>query len=271
VEQQHDNLDKPPNSREGNERHQQQQQQNVTTLATKNDSITTAVVGKYTTPHATLRALRRYPLDCDGTTGLPYTLLVDYDNDSINNNGEIAVREAIRKIDALASSSSNLLSYWDYGYDGIIEAVRRNRDRIDYSRVLIHANNNTLTSSATAFDDDTGINDDDEEEEDGTIMGKKKRKRGRRSTVVRFKDDNNSNEDMVARQGGVKTNSGPILKRRRKMMQKRTEDVPPEDDGTDDVERCLGLLQPVVGRPPSSIGDETYQWEDILNEMTLEE
>jgi hypothetical protein len=207
VEQQHDNLDKPPNSREGNERHQQQQQQNVNTLATKNDSITTAVVGKYTTPHATLRALRRYPLDCDGTTGLPYTLLVDYDNDaSSNNNEEMAVNEVIRKIDAFASSST----YWDYGYDSIIEAVRRNRDRIDYSRVLIHANNNnTLTSSATAFDDDTGINDDEEEEEEeeeGTIMGKKKRKRGRRSTVVRFKDDDddNSNEDVVARQGDVK-------------------------------------------------------------------
>jgi hypothetical protein len=30
-------------------------------------------------------------------------------------------------------------------------------------------------------------------------------------------------------------------------------------------------LQPVAGRPPSSIGDEIYKWEDILNEMTLEE
>lgn len=271
MEQQYDNLDKRCN-REGCE----QQQQNVT-LDTRNDGI--ATLGKYTTPYATLRALRQYLLDCDGSTGLPCTLLVDYDDDVTNKNkisssssyADLAVREAIRKIDAFASSN---LSYWDYGYDGIIEAVRRNRDRIDYSRVL-HANNNTLSSSATAFDDDTGINNDDEreveEEEEETMKGKKKRKRGRRSTVVRFRDDDdNSNDDVVARQG-VKTNSGPILKSRRKMMQQQTEDVPPEEDGTGEVERCNGLLQPVTGRPPSSIGDETYKWEDILNEMSLEE
>lgn len=250
MEQQYYNLDKQRN-RNGNEQQ-------------RNEGIAT----KYTTPHATLRALRRYPLDCDGYTGLPYTLLVDYD-DAANNKNEIsssslsssyadlAVREAIRKIDAFASSN---LSYWDYGYDGIIEAVRRNRDRIDYSRVL-HANNNTLSSSATAFDDD---------DEKGTMKGNKKRKRGRRSTVVRFQDDDDdSNEDVVARQG-VKTNSGPILKSRRKMMmQQQTEDFPPEK--YDEVQRCNGLLQPVMGRPPSSIGDETYKWEDILNEMSLEE
>ena len=269
MEGQYDNLDRQRN-REGNEL----RRQNVTP-AMRNDGI--ATLGKYTTPHATLRSLRRYLLDCDDSTGLPYTLLVDYDDatneneissSSSSSSADLAVREAIRKIDAFASSN---LSYWDYGYDGIIEAVRRNRDRIDYSRVL-HANNNTLSSSATTFDDDTGINDDEEEEEEeeGTMKGKKKRKRGRCSTVVRFKDDDdNSNED-VARQG-VKTNSGPLLKRRRKMMQKQTEDVPAEEDGTDAVERCNGLLQPVTGRPPSFIGDETYKWEEILNEMSLEE
>lgn len=262
MERQYDNLDKQRSNREGNE----QQRQNVH-LAMRNDGI---ALGKYTTPHATLRSLRRYLLDCDDSTGLPYTLLVDYDDatneneisssSSSSSSADLAVREAIRKIDAFASSN---LSYWDYGYDGIIEAVRRNRDRIDYSRVL-HANNNTLSSSATTYDEE-------EEEEEGTIQGKKKRKRGRRSTVVRFKDDDdNSNED-VARQG-VKTNSGPLLKRRRrKMMQKQTEDVPAEEDGTDEVERCNGLLQPVTGRPPSFIGDETYKWEEILNEMSLEE
>ena len=153
MERQYDNLDKQRNNREGNE----QQRQNVH-LAMRNDGI---ALGKYTTPHATLRSLRRYLLDCDDSTGLPYTLLVDYDDatneneisssSSSSSSADLAVREAIRKIDAFASSN---LSYWDYGYDGIIEAVRRNRDRIDYSRVL-HANNNTLSSSATTFDDDT--------------------------------------------------------------------------------------------------------------------
>ncbi len=81
---------------------------------------------KFSTAYAALHSLRRYEPDCDGS-GKPYEHLRPIrqeDNDK-------SARKIIQQIDEMANNGQTL---WHYGWDAIEEAVKRNKERIDYSR-----------------------------------------------------------------------------------------------------------------------------------------
>lgn len=82
---------------------------------------------KFATAYAALHSLRRYEPDCDGS-GKPYEHLRpirQHDNDK-------SARKIIQQIDEMARHGQTL---WHHGWDAIEEAVKRNRERIDYSKV----------------------------------------------------------------------------------------------------------------------------------------
>lgn len=242
------------------------------TLPTRKE--TTA--GYYTTPHSALRGVRRYPPDCDGS-GLPTECLPNLDCHH-DSSAAATAREAIQQIDELAQIGD--MTYWEYGWDGILEAVARNRERIKYTSLN--------ASNVGTYNDDTATVKDNM----GGSGGREKRGE-RRKAVVRFNIDDEiapyegKNADGIA-------HGCSILKRRRVVQQEthphhlseryvvdtvsncNTDDL--ETKGCNETEyqehATLGEYARnggVRGRPPSSIGEETFRWDSVLEVMTMEE
>ena len=82
--------------------------------------------GKYKTPYASLHSLRRYKSDCDGS-GKPLTHLRSMKQDESVSSA----RKITQQIDEMARDGQ---TYWHHGWDAVEEAVKRNRERIGYSR-----------------------------------------------------------------------------------------------------------------------------------------
>ncbi len=80
----------------------------------------------YATPYAALHSLRRYKPDCDGS-GKPSKHLHPIQQD----DNDLSARKIIQQIDEMAQNNK---TYWHHGWDAIEEAVKRNRERINYSR-----------------------------------------------------------------------------------------------------------------------------------------
>ena len=80
----------------------------------------------YATPYAALHSLRRYEPDCDGS-GKPSKHLHPLRQDE----NDLSARKIIQQIDEMARNNQ---TYWHHGWDAVEEAVKRNRERIDYSR-----------------------------------------------------------------------------------------------------------------------------------------
>ncbi len=80
----------------------------------------------YATPYAALHSLRRYKPDCDGS-GKPATHLHPIRQDE----NDLSARKIAQQIDEMAHNNK---TYWHHGWDAIEEAVKRNKERIGYSR-----------------------------------------------------------------------------------------------------------------------------------------
>ena len=80
----------------------------------------------FATPYAALHSLRRYEPDCDGS-GKPSKHLRPIRQDE----NDVSARKIIHQIDEMARNNQ---TYWHHGWDAVEEAVKRNRERIDYSR-----------------------------------------------------------------------------------------------------------------------------------------
>lgn len=80
----------------------------------------------YATPYAALHSLRRYKADCDGS-GEPSKHLHPIRQDE----NDLSARKIIQQIDEMAHNNK---TYWNHGWDAVEEAVKRNRERIVYSR-----------------------------------------------------------------------------------------------------------------------------------------
>lgn len=80
----------------------------------------------YATPYAALHSLRRYEPDCDGS-GKPLKHLHPVRQDE----NDLSARKIIQQIDEMARNNQ---TYWQHGWYAVEEAVKRNRERIDYSR-----------------------------------------------------------------------------------------------------------------------------------------
>ena len=84
------------------------------------------VFSKFSTPYAALNSLRRYEPDCDGSGNASKHL--SSVGQEINDS---SARKIIQLIDKMAYNGQ---TEWYHGWDAIEEAVRRNRQRIAYSR-----------------------------------------------------------------------------------------------------------------------------------------
>eukprot|EP00984_Skeletonema_dohrnii_P024185 scaffold13289_cov82-Skeletonema_dohrnii-CCMP3373.AAC.2 len=80
----------------------------------------------FATPYAALHSLRRFEPDCDGS-GKPSKHLRPIRQDE----NDVSARKIIHQIDEMARNNQ---TYWHHGWDAVEEAVKRNRERIDYSR-----------------------------------------------------------------------------------------------------------------------------------------
>ncbi len=80
----------------------------------------------YATPYAALHSLRRYKPDCDGS-GEPSEHLHPIRQDE----EDLSAGKIIEQIDEMAHNNK---TYWHHGWDAVEEAVKRNKERINYSR-----------------------------------------------------------------------------------------------------------------------------------------
>ena len=204
-----------------------------------------------------------------------------------------SARGAIRRIDDMVRNGD---AHWEYGWDAIEEAVARNRERIYYPRVAAAAARSSGVDDGDVVDGGGGSL-----RGNGAGAGRGKRGRcsdGGRMKAVRFENDGDrddadgDDEDDSRGDGGIRDvnvsvsangkAASTISKRRRGAA--GHEEAPPivrnvrdesncngvgASDGTDGRGAAFGEL--VGGRPPSSIGQETFRWDDLVEEMTTEE
>ncbi len=227
---------------------------------------TSSTRSDYVSPYTALHALRRYPNDCDGS-GLPSQHLpaiddVDVDDaKSFVSKSSISARKVIQQIDTMAMR--NDMTYWHYGWDAIEEAVQRNRQRIDYSR---------MGNSATAIDTLTSIRGNEEDEVemgDGLVAGE-----GGDDNIILRRNSNHAADDVSLikksrKRGRSAGSSGVCNKDDHNQIDVAEKDD--HDDCNNDYVINNNTAHLQKGRPPSSIGAEEYHRNDILHELTLQE
>ena len=201
-----------------------------------------------------------------------------------------SARGAIRRVDDMVRNGT---ASWEYGWDAIEEAVARNGERIYYSRAA--------AARSSGVDDDDDVADGGGGSRGNEGAGRR-RKRGRcsdggRMKAVRFENDGDrddadgDDEDDSRGDGGIRdVNVSMSANEKAASISKRRggaaghEEAPPimrnvhdesncngvgASDRTDGRGAAFGELE--GGRPPSSIGQETFRWDDLVEEMTTEE
>ena len=225
----------------------------------------------YVTPYTALHGLKRYPPDSNNFP-FPSKYLPD-----ISPNDTSTAKKVIQQIDNMVhnSNSKGQGHNWQFGWDAIEEAVARNKTRLVYNRNM----------------NNTSIEGNEEEDHHDDAMGNDvtiSKKRGRspcREKTVQFKHDEEGTVDGIPTSG---INSvadcnvaESILKRQRieendVVHRKSSTNASSVSDnyGMEESDQSVSDMHNTFrqgGRPPTSIGQETYSLDDIRRSMSMDE
>lgn len=218
----------------------------------------------FVSPYTALHALRRYPNDCN-SSGLPLQQLTatndDHDAKLMVPTSSTSARKVIQQIDTMVKRIG--MSYWPYGWDAIEEAVKRNRQRIDYSRIGNTSTTTTIPFTTTAVT--TKGNEDGamegggnlingmEGDNDYSCVGKSNQAAYGKRVIEHSRKRGRSAESSMANS----TNNDDFF-------EEVNFDVNDSDINNNNVAAFRR------GRHPSSIGAEVYHRNDILHELSVQ-
>ncbi|KAL7464819.1 hypothetical protein ACHAXS_005145 [Conticribra weissflogii] len=271
-------------------------------------------VGDFILPYSKLNSLRRYPPDCDGSgTPLPFLPVHDWEtassssaNDQQTSSQTSSTRKVIQKLDSLARKGETM---WNYGWDVILEALKRSKRR----KLRSHGAKNL---SDTIWEEEypsVGLpffdaEDEDRDSEEGgrslesveenfddynSHQGQPKKKKRRKNNLTSRKSvtfqidtnecDNNDEknnwdivkDDFLTSTQEVKAEK--ISQHEKEMMQislnnnKGNQHKVNDFDNHVDEADDLWEVPQERGRPPSTLEWEQWTLDDVQNCMTKEE
>ncbi|KAL7484426.1 hypothetical protein ACHAW6_010066 [Cyclotella cf. meneghiniana] len=219
------------------------------------DSLTS----KFITLYAALNSLRRYQPDCD-SSGRPFENIPSLSGH--DSDGPSSARRVIQQIDRLMQSidSKELKARYGYDWDAINEAVRRNEKRLYINQRSAEHEDDEYEVVPKMYAQMVNYTEDS----DVGIHGSETL---HREKVVQFKEGSNlihGNEEneSVNTQFLISTHpkTASVLRRKR-----YREEYNQYHDGRNTDE----LREMQKGRPPSTIADTQWTWQDILDDIPI--